>query len=59
MNQITLSITAFLLLILWSAVTIALTITLVGIFVLFMMGEDGGWYNLPHQIIDRTINPKP
>jgi hypothetical protein len=53
-----LSITAFLLLILWSAVTIALTITLVGIFVLFMMGEDG-WYNLPYQIIDRTINPKP
>jgi hypothetical protein len=58
MNQITLSITAFLLLILWSAVTIALTITLVGIFVLYMM-DDSGWYNLPHQIIDRTINPKP
>jgi len=58
MNQITLSITAFLLLILWSAVTIALTITLVGIIVLYMM-EDYGWFTLPHQIIDRTINPKP
>ncbi len=58
MNQITLSITAFLLLILWSAVTIALTITLVGIFVLYTM-EDGGWFILPHEIIDRIINPKP
>lgn len=58
MNQITLSITAFLLLILWSAVTIALTITIVGLLVLDNM-EDDGWYRLPYQIIDRTINPKP
>ncbi len=58
MNQITLSITAFLLLILWSAVTIALTITIVGIFVLYNM-EDGGWFILPYEIIDRIINPKP
>jgi hypothetical protein len=58
MNQITLSITAFLLLTLWSVVTIALTITLVGIIVLYTM-EDCGWFTLPHQIIDRTINRKP
>ena len=58
MNQITLSITAFLLLTLWSVVTIVLTITLVGIFVLVTMG-DYGWFKLPYQIIDRTINPMP
>ena len=44
--------------ILWSAITIALTITIVGIFVLDMM-EDGGWFILPYEIIDRIINPKP
>jgi hypothetical protein len=57
MNQIILSITAFVFLILWSVITIALTITIVGIFVLDMM-EDGGWFILPHEIIDRIINPK-
>jgi hypothetical protein len=45
----------FLLLILWFAVTIALTITIVGIFVLVMMADDG-WFTLPHQIIDKIIN---
>jgi cytochrome c-type biogenesis protein CcmE len=59
MNQTTLSITAFLLLLLWSVVTIVLTITIVGLFVLIAMMEDNGWFTLPHQIIDRTINPKP
>jgi len=58
MNQIILSITAFVFLILWSVITIVLTITIVGLFVLDMM-EDGGWFNLPNQIIDRSINPKP
>jgi hypothetical protein len=57
MNPIILSITAFVFLILWSVITIALTITIVGIFVLDMM-EDGGWFILPYEIIDRIINPK-
>ena len=49
MNQI-------ILLILWSVITIALTITVVGLFVLVMMADDG-WFTLPHQIINRVINP--
>jgi hypothetical protein len=58
MNQIILSITAFVLYLLWFVITIALTITIVGIFVLIMM-EDNGWFDIPNQIIDKTINPKP
>jgi hypothetical protein len=57
MNQIILFITAFVLYLLWFVITIALTITIVGIFVLIMM-EDNGWFDIPNQIIDRTINTK-
>jgi hypothetical protein len=56
MNQIILFITAFVLYLLWFVITIALTITIVGIFALIMM-EDNGWFDIPNQIIDRTINP--
>jgi len=59
MNQITLSITAFLLLTLWSVVTIVLTITIIGIAVLYMMEDNNrGWFSIPNQIIDKTINRK-
>jgi hypothetical protein len=58
MNQIILFVTDFVLYLLWFVITIALTITIVGIFVLIMM-EDNGWFDIPNQIIDRTINPKP
>ena len=57
MNQIILFIRDFVLYLLWFVITIALTITIVGIFVLIMM-EDNGWFDIPNQIIDRTINPK-
>ena len=55
MNQIILFVTDFVLYLLWFVITIALTITIVGIFVLIMM-EDNGWFDIPNQIIDRTIN---
>jgi uncharacterized membrane protein len=55
MNQIILFIRDFVLYLLWFVITIALTITIVGIFVLVMM-EDNGWFDIPNQIIDRTIN---
>jgi hypothetical protein len=58
MNQIILSITAFVLYLLWFVITIALIITIVGLFVLDIM-EDYGWFDIPNQIIDKTINPKP
>jgi uncharacterized membrane protein len=58
MNQIILFIRDFVLYLLWFVITIALTITIVGIFVLIMM-EDNGWFDIPNQIIDRIINPKP
>jgi hypothetical protein len=58
MNQIILFITAFVLYLLWFVITIALTITIVGLFVLVMMADDG-WFDIPNQIIDKTINPKP
>jgi hypothetical protein len=56
MNQIILSITAFVLYLLWFVITIALIITIVGLFVLDIM-EDYGWFDIPNQIIDKTINP--
>ena len=58
MNQIILFIRDFVLYLLWFVITIALTITIVGIFVLIMM-EDNGWFDIPNQIINRVINPKP
>ena len=56
MNQIILFITAFVLYLLWFVITIALIITIVGLFVLDIM-EDYGWFDIPNQIIDKTINP--
>ncbi len=56
MNQIILFITAFVLYLLWFVITIVLTITIVGLFVLVMMA-DHGWFDIPNQIINRVINP--
>ena len=56
MNQIILSITAFVFLILWSVITIALIITIIGWLFLMIM-DDYGWFGIPNQIIDRVINP--
>jgi len=57
MNQIILSITAFVFLILWFVITMALIITIIGWLFLMIM-EDYDWFGIPNQIIDRTINPK-
>jgi hypothetical protein len=56
MNQIILFITGFVLYLFWFVITIALIITIVGLLVLDMM-DDYGWFDIPNQIIDRTINP--
>jgi hypothetical protein len=58
MNQIILSITAFVLYLLWFVITIVLTITIIGWYFLSIM-DDYGWFDIPNQIIDKTINPKP
>ena len=57
MNQIILFITGFVLYLFWFVITIALIITIVGLLVLDMM-DDYGWFDIPNQIIDRTINSK-
>jgi hypothetical protein len=56
MNQIILSITAFVLYLLWFVITIVLTITIIGWYFLSIM-DDYGWFDIPNQIIDKTINP--
>jgi hypothetical protein len=56
MNQIILFITAFVLYLLWFVITIALIITIIGWYFLSIM-DDYGWFDIPNQIIDKTINP--
>ena len=56
MNQIILFITAFVLYLLWFVITIVLTITIIGWYFLSIM-DDYGWFDIPNQIIDKTINP--
>jgi hypothetical protein len=56
MNQIILFITAFVLYLLWFVITIALIITIIGWYFLGIM-DDHGWFDIPNQIIDKTINP--
>jgi uncharacterized membrane protein len=56
MNQIILFIRDFVLYLLWFVITIALTITIVGIFVLIMM-EDNGWFAIPYELVNRVLNP--
>ena len=57
MNQIILLITAFVLYLLWFVITIALIITIIGWYFLSIMDDYYGWFDIPNQIIDRTINP--
>jgi hypothetical protein len=58
MSQIILFITDFVLYLLWFVITIALMITIIGWYFLSIM-DDYGWFDIPNQIINRVINPKP
>jgi len=54
MNQIILSITAFMFLILWSVITIALIITIIGCLFLMILADDG-WFEIPTKIVEKIL----